>query len=166
MIPWFDKTFGPHEQQHLPDDGAVLWDFSRFQPEVFILALGTNDTSEMYPATNEEAYVTRYQGFLDTVRDVYPDATIVALAPFKEGEPWDLVRSHIQVAVNSWNDPKAFVVLPVQGNHPNYTDRFLDYPADYVSGDEYHPNLQGHTKIAERLAPLILARMGWSSDLP
>ncbi len=161
MIPWFDKLTGPLDLQHLPDAGAALWDFAGWQPDVFILALGTNDSSDMYPASNQAAYVSKYKGFLSTIRSVYPNAVIFALAPWKEGAPWDLVRSHIPLAVSELGDAKVHAVVPLTGSSPSYSDPWLSYPADYVSGDEYHPNLSGNQKIAAKLAEIIAPVMGW-----
>jgi lysophospholipase L1-like esterase len=161
MIPWFDKLVGPLELQHLPASGAALWSFETWQPDVFILALGTNDSSDMYPASDEAAYVNKYKGFLSTIRGAYPSAEIFAVAPFKQGAPWDLVRAHIPLAVSQLADAKVHAVVPLSGASPSYSGEWLSYPADYVSGDEYHPNLDGNAKIAAELAALIAPIMGW-----
>lgn len=161
MIPWFDKTFGPLDLQHLPNEDAKLWDFSVYEPDVFVLALGTNDSSEMYPALSESSYVAKYQGFVATIREKYPSTVIFALAPFKEGEPWDLVRAHIQKAVDTFEDDQLHAVIPLEGTFPNYSGHWLQYPADYVSGDEYHPNLDGNDKIAVKLRDIVQTKMNW-----
>jgi hypothetical protein len=95
------------------------------------------------------------------LRQWYPNAHVFALGPWKEGAPWDLVRSHITKAVTEQADPKIHAIIPVDGTNPTYSNRWLDYPADYVTGDAYHPNLQGHQKIADKLKAIIAPIVGW-----
>jgi lysophospholipase L1-like esterase len=161
MVPWFDKTFGPLDSEMLPDSAVPVWSFASWQPDVFVLALGTNDTSDMYPASNEAAYVAKYRDFLSKVRQLYPNAYLFALAPWKEGAPWDFVRSHIAKAVDQQGDPKVHAIIPVDGTNPTYSNRWLESPADYVTGDAFHPNLQGHQKIADKLKAIIAPIVGW-----
>jgi lysophospholipase L1-like esterase len=161
MVPWFDKTFGPLDNEMLPDGAVPVWSFDRWQPDVFILALGTNDSSDMYPASDEAAYVAKYRDFLSKLRQRYPNAHVFALAPWKEGAPWDLVRSHIAKAVVDQADSKIHAILPVDGTNPTYSNRWLDYPADYVTGDMFHPNLTGHQKIADKLKAIVAPIVGW-----
>jgi lysophospholipase L1-like esterase len=161
MVPWFDRLYGPLDMQQAPDASVPAWDFHTWQPDVFVLALGTNDSSETYPATDQTAYVNKYAQFLTTLRGWYPNAEIFALAPFKEGAPWDNVRKYIPLAVTQVNDPKVHAIVPLQGTAPNYSGAWLSHPEDYVSGDDYHPNLSGHQKIADRLAEIIGPIVGW-----
>jgi lysophospholipase L1-like esterase len=161
MVPWFDKTFGPLDGEMLPDSTVPVWNFASWQPDVFILALGTNDSSDMYPATNEASYVAKYKDFMTKLRRSYPNAHVFALAPWKEGAPWDLVRSHIAKAVTEQADPEIRAIIPVDGTNPTYSNRWLEYPADYVTGDTFHPNLQGHQKIADKLKAIIAPIVGW-----
>ncbi len=158
MPPWFDKVLGPGNMVHLPDEDAELWDFSKYEPDVFVLALGTNDFSEMYPHVDESAYVAKYQGFLEELRKHYPKAEVFCLAPFKEGVPWDEARAYIPLAVAAMGDENIHSIDPL-GNAPE--DVWLSYPSDFVTGDAYHPNLAGHRKIAQRLATIVEAEMGW-----
>jgi lysophospholipase L1-like esterase len=158
MPPWFDKVLGPGNRVHLPDEGAELWDFSKYEPEVFVLALGTNDFSEMYPHVDETAYVSKYRGFLEELRERYPNAEVFCLAPFKAGAPWDEARAYIALAVAATEDENIHSIDPL-GDAPE--GAWLSYPSDFVTGDEYHPNLAGHRKIAERLGTIVEAEMGW-----
>jgi lysophospholipase L1-like esterase len=161
MVPWFDKTFGPLDNQMLPDSTVPVWNFGNWQPDVFVLALGTNDSSDMFPANDGAAYVAKYRAFLSKLRGWYPHAHLFALAPWKEGAPWDLVRGHIAKAVADQADAKVHAIIPVDGTNPTYSNRWLEYPADYVTGDTFHPNLQGHQKIADKLKSIVAPIVGW-----
>ncbi len=157
MIPFFDRTFGPNNKENTPASDNPLWSFDDWQPDAFVLALGTNDFSDQYPHIDETAYVTKYQGFLQTLRGHYPSAHLFCLAPFKAGTPWDEARSYIEKAVTALGDAKVYAVNPLA----NSSDPWLTYPADYVTGDEYHPNVQGHEKIAVRLESIVREKLGW-----
>jgi lysophospholipase L1-like esterase len=170
MIPWFDKTFGPHEGENDPPAGAELWDFTQWQPDVYILALGTNDWSDMYPHIDQTSYVTKYQGFLTSLRGWYPHAEIFCLAPFVDQQsglaanaaPWDEARAYIPVAVTAQGDAHMHAIVPLMGTAATgYSGQWLDHPGDYVQGDEIHPNTSGHTKIAMHLQGIIAPIMGW-----
>jgi lysophospholipase L1-like esterase len=164
MVPWFDKTFGPLDGVHKPedkaDDAVPVWDFADWQPHVLIIALGTNDASDSFTPP-EADYIAKYGAFLGSLRRYYPEAWIFALAPWKEGAPWDVVRRAIASAAEAENDARIQAIVPVDGVAPNYQNRWLTYPADYVTGDEYHPNLAGHHKIARKLQEIIAPIVGF-----
>jgi len=157
MIPFFDRAFGPANLQNAPAAQNPQWSFAAFQPDVFILALGTNDFSDMYPHIDQTAYVSKYQGFLRQLRADYPAAAIFCLAPFKPGAPWDEARKYITLAVGSLGDSRVYAIDPVGTG----ADPWLESPADYVTGDAYHPNLQGHEKVAVRLETIVRQTLGW-----
>ncbi len=157
MIPFFERTFGPSNKENAPASENPLWSFDAWQPDVFVLALGTNDFSDMYPHIDESAYVTKYQGFLQTLRAHYPNAHVFCLSPFKAGTAWDEARTYIGKAVTAFGDAHVYAVNPLQ----NPADLWLTYPGDYVANDEYHPNVQGHEKIAVRLETIVREKLGW-----
>jgi lysophospholipase L1-like esterase len=163
MVPWFDKVFGPHEAENDPPAGAALWDFTRWQPDAFVLALGTNDFSDQYPHIDESLYLTKYQAFLRSLRGWYPSAEIFCLAPFKEGAPWDEARKYISDAVAQLGDAHVHAIDPLAGGTAatGYPQPWLDHPQDYVAGDDIHPNLAGDAKIAAKLRDVIASVMGW-----
>lgn len=154
---FFDRVFGPMDTEAAPENEPAStnpkWDFAAYVPDVFVLALGTNDFSLEQPHIDEAEYVGKYTAFLRQVRAVYPRALLVCLEPLKEGAPWDEARRYIPLAVKALADARVIAVDPV-GPTPSST-RWLTYPADYVTNDEYHPNLAGHQKLAARLEPII-----------
>ncbi len=153
MREFFKRTFGPYNLEHNPSAGNPYWDFNSWKPDVFFLELGTNDFSEQYPHIDETLYVNKYKAFLTDLRTWYPDAYICCIPPFKEGTPWDEPRAYIPLAVSQMADPKIHCVS-LYG--------LLIHPTDYVTGDEYHPNAGGHTKIANYLyTNYIQPVVGW-----
>jgi lysophospholipase L1-like esterase len=154
MIPFFDKLFGPKNKENAPTD-VTLWKFDSWQPDVFVLALGTNDFSDQYPHIDESAYVPKYQGFLQKLRGYYPRSEIFCLAPFKPGAPWDEARTYISKSVMTLGDAHVHAIDPVA------PEPWTVYPADFVNGDPFHPNLAGHEKIARKLEGVIRPVLGW-----
>jgi lysophospholipase L1-like esterase len=172
MVPWFDKTFGPHEGENDPPAGAAVWDFSSWQPDVYVLALGTNDWSADAPHIDESSYVPKYQAFVKSLRGWYPSTQIFCLAPFQDvdqttgaasgGAPWDEARQYIADAVATLGDPHVHAVIPLMGTAASgYSGEWLAHPGDYVSGDYTHPNVGGDAKIATHLRDVIAPVMGW-----
>jgi lysophospholipase L1-like esterase len=155
MVPYFERSFGPRNLEHAPTADNPLWSFDEWQPDVLIVALGTNDFSEQYPHIDEAAYVPKYQAFLQALRGHYPSAELFCLAPFKPGAPWDEARSYITEAVAGHGDARVHAVDPTS------PAPWLTYPDDYVTGDAFHPNLAGHEKIASALEVVVKKALGW-----
>ncbi len=123
-----------------------VWDFSRWQPNVVVVNLGTNDFSTQ-PHPPQETFVTGYVAFLQTVRNNYPQAHIFAMAGPLMQSP---ATVYIETAVSRMNDPNVHFV-PIENT--------LSYETDY--GCDWHPNETGQSKIAGQLIPVIREVMGW-----
>ena len=132
------------------------WNFSSWKPDVFILALGTNDFTDTSVADKRD-FEKQYSDFVKMVRGYYPDAEIFCLGPFKQGKPWDMCRQYIAEAVKATGDSRAHAIDPVGDG----ADLWLSAPFDYVNGDPYHPNIKGDTKIAARMYNIIKPVLGW-----
>lgn len=72
------------------------WDFSRYTPQVVILAFGQNDSHPMdYMAQDYDCEASRqwraaYSGFLDRLREIYPHAHIICKTTILEHDKsWD-----------------------------------------------------------------------------
>jgi lysophospholipase L1-like esterase len=154
MIPFFDRVLGPANEQNAPAADNFVYSFAEHQPDVLILALGTNDFSEQYPHLEQALYVAKYRGFVQKLRGHYPGAVIFCLAPFKPGAPWDEARTYIAEAVDELADAGVVAVDGAAGQAWLTAE-------EYVTGDAFHPNLAGHEKIAERLEPIVRAALGW-----
>lgn len=160
---------------HMPDEFKMTffpsggenpaWDFSRYQPDVLIVTLGTNDFAwpqwDMDPGPSyeltEEEFVGGYTAFLEFARSVYPDAEIFALGTFASNSTNQFGRcnSYICQAVTELGDPSIHCI------DPGFTgETWLSSGSDFI-GDWTHPTVAGNTKIATALSAAITPVMGW-----
>jgi lysophospholipase L1-like esterase len=124
--------------------GDQAWDFSRYQASAVVINLGTDDIGHGVPGATFQA---TYTSFLAGIRAKYPNAAIFAMQTFKKryvGETRAAVTAR-----HSAGDAKVYYVD---------TTGWLTDGVDYADGNG-HPNQAGHTKIANRLAPIIRAKL-------
>jgi lysophospholipase L1-like esterase len=128
----------------LGSTGSQNWDFGRYQAGAVVINLGTNDIGHGVPnATFQSAYTA----LLRDARAKYPQAAIFAVQTLKKR-----YVTQTRAAVSSRNgagDAKVYYVD---------TSGWLTDGADYEDGNG-HPNEAGHTKFANRLAPIISSRL-------
>jgi lysophospholipase L1-like esterase len=120
---------------------APPWDFSRYRADAVVVNLGTNDVGHAVTGAQfQSAYVT----LLRRAREKYPTAALFALGTFRKR-----YLAETRAAVTALNDANAAFVD---------TTGWIVEATDTV--DNVHPNDTGHRKIADRLAPIISARLG------
>jgi hypothetical protein len=119
------------------------WDFSRYQANAIVINLGTNDVGHGVTAAQ---FGAAYVQFLKDIRARRPNATLFAFETFRMR-----YVPETQAAVKALNDAGDGNVFFIN------TEGWLT-SADFVDGG--HPNDGGHRKIADRLAPIIAARIG------
>jgi len=128
---------------------AAPWDFNNWQPDVVVINLGTNDFSTGGDPP-ENVFVPAYVAFLAHLRDVYPDAFILPVAPTLFGDEAVMVAGYLNSAVDQRHAAGdldvAFADINVQWNG---------------SGCDGHPNLEAHAGMAMRLAEELQAHLGW-----
>lgn len=134
----------------VPSDAQSSWDFGKWQPEVVVINLGTNDFS----TGNDPAqllFVEAYKDFLAQLRDNYPNAWIMCLVPtLLGGTDLSTARDYITQVVaqiNAAGDSR--VVL-----------RTLQFQQQ-GAGCDYHPSLATHASMAESLTAQLRALAGW-----
>jgi lysophospholipase L1-like esterase len=161
----------PPSAPHMPEEFLLTqhpavagppWDFERWQPDVLIVALGTNDFSDYPPgscqAPDLAGFTHAYAGFLALARAKYPQAEIFAVGTFIAtlANQFGTCNQAICAAVDSTSDPRVHCVDPSTGSD----GMWLIGPDDYI-GDWTHPTVAGHGKVAERLAAIIKPVLGW-----
>ncbi|MEV0640859.1 GDSL-type esterase/lipase family protein [Streptomyces sp. NPDC050619] len=122
--------------------GDTAWDFSRYQASAVVINLGTNDIGH---GVTGAAFQSAYTTFLRDIRAKYPNATLFAVQTLKKR-----YVTETRAAVNARTSAGDTKVRYVD------TTGWLTDNADYEDGNG-HPNEAGHTKFANRLAPVISA---------
>ncbi|MBQ8786385.1 MAG: GDSL family lipase [Oscillospiraceae bacterium] len=127
----------------------VEWDFSKRQPDVIVINLGTNDDSyTKTEADRQQAYADEYVNFLKTIREKNPDAKIVCTL----GVMGDRLFEYVQLAADTY---KAET-----GDNNIYTMKFdVQDPNDGYSAD-WHPSITTHDKAAAKLTAELKTLLG------
>ncbi len=128
----------------LASTGTTPWDFSRYQASAVVLNLGTNDIGHGVTGATFQA---NYTALLRDIRARYPSAAIFVLETLKQRYVAE-TRAAVAAVTNAGD----------RGVHYVNTEGWLTPGTDYVDGDG-HPNDAGHVKLAERLAPIVAARI-------
>jgi lysophospholipase L1-like esterase len=128
-----------------PNKDQTPWNFSNYTPDLVVINLGTNDRSiklNIPPSVFEQAY----KDFLRNIRDKLPTTKIIVLRTFRgylKEETVNAVNARIAVG-----DTKVFYVD---------TEGWLDMNSQVDYFDKIHPTKAGHQKLAEKLAPILIA---------
>ncbi len=136
-------------------DRSERWDFSRYQPQLVCINLGTNDLS-----TNNydiKLFQQAYYRFVSQVRSHNPQAKIVLLCgSMLSGNELDVCRQVLdEVAEDAKkhgdNGVYRFDFTPIvstQTDAPKY-------------GADWHPSLWQHSHMAAELTAYLQSLMGW-----
>lgn len=127
----------------------VDWDFSKRQPDVIVVNLGTNDDS--YTKTDSERqqeYCDAYVEFIKKIRENNPDAKILCTL----GVMGDRLFDYVQLAVYNYTEET--------GDKNVSAMKFdVQLPDDGYSAD-WHPSVTTHEKAAEKLTAEIKTLLG------
>ena len=144
----FGFSYGTYKGEYKPQDMA--WDFTKHQPDLVVINLGTNDMSYVLdkPERREE-YITGYLAFLNTVRKYNPDARILCVL----GLMGEALCSAVEETVERYKAEAKDTRISYMG----FSDQL---PEDgYVA--DWHPTEKTHTKAAVKLTEEIKSVMGW-----
>ena len=127
------------------------WDFSRYQPDVVCINLGTNDLS----TNNFDVKLLKqgYQRLLKMVREHNPKAKIVFLCgSMLNGKELEIAQQLLDEVTAEAN--KA-------GDKEVYRFNFTPQNGDLGYGNDWHPSVWQHEKMAAELAAFLRALMHW-----
>jgi lysophospholipase L1-like esterase len=147
---WNNRT----DEHNLPDfyemaiaDAAqpARWDHRRYDPDLIVSAIGTNDFSPGVP--ERESYVTAYVNFVRTLLRNHPCAQVVLTeGSILNGENKEVMKSYIAETIRRVGDPRMHAVA---ASH---------YPGDALDA---HPTGEQHARMAGELVPQLRQVMGW-----
>jgi hypothetical protein len=123
------------------------WDFSRWVPDMVVIALGLNDHTGLrdkdgnVTEAKSREFRETYHAFVQKLRSVYPGVRIVAVALWV---PW--VRSTVHRLVEEEKEKGNADIVYVQ---------YDEFPGHYVANG--HPTVETHARIAQQLTAAIEA---------
>ncbi|WP_033319745.1 GDSL-type esterase/lipase family protein [Streptomyces yerevanensis] len=126
-----------------PNASTPDWDFGRYRADAVVINLGTNDAGH---GVSTAQFQSAYSSLLRKVRAAYPQAWIFALETFR-GRFVPQTEAAVKAAVDGGDLRVSFVDTTGWLGSGDLTD-------------SVHPNDQGHRAIADRLTPVIAARIG------
>lgn len=136
----------PAQYEHtLYNDQSERWDFSRWQPDIVCINLGTNDLSTK---SYDTALLKQgYQTLLKQVRTNNPKAKIVFLCgSMLNGDVLALCKKILNEVTEEAR--KA-------GDKQVYRFDFSPQDGSLGYGTDYHPSLERHQKMADELTPFL-----------
>lgn len=129
----------------------VLWPKDRRIPDAVVINLGTNDYSSL-PFPGEEEFIVAYMELISAIRTRYPETFIFAVAgPLMLDPAPTLIQRAVERFSTSYDDDRLQYVKIENNLQPSAED----------FGCDFHPNVNGHRKIAAQLSPIIASRLGW-----
>ena len=137
MPPVFDKI-------DMRED-SIAWDFRRYQPDVVTICLGQNDGIQ-----DSASFCSAYVKFLQTLRSVYPKASLVCLnSPMADSALTVVLKKYISsVAADRRRS----------GDRAVYTYFFS---RRYHNGCGDHPDMEDHRLMAAELTAYIRKIKKW-----
>ena len=127
------------------------WDFSRYQPDLICINLGTNDLST--PNYDLSLLKQNFQKLLKMVRQHNPKAKIVFLTGSMLYNEELRLQKQLLDEVTS-EAQKA-------GDKEVYRFDMSPIPGDPWYGNDWHPNIRQDEKMADELTPYLRKLMNW-----
>jgi hypothetical protein len=128
----------------------LSWDFSRFQPNVIVINLGTNDSTYCgSDADKLEAFVNKYVDFLKQVRENNPNAEIFCVLGTCSKQIYAQVEETVSAYTEETGDTAVHACLLNSGG------------SSYGYGADYHPSAASHQLMADELINEIQTYTDW-----
>ncbi len=127
------------------------WDFNRYQPDVVCINLGTNDLS----TNNYDTKLLKegYQKLLRLVRQHNPKAKVVFLCgSMLGGKELEIAKQILDSVVET---------AQKDGDKEVYRFNFTPQNGDLGYGNDYHPSIWQHEKMAAELTAYLRSLMNW-----
>jgi lysophospholipase L1-like esterase len=136
-------------------DSLTRWDYTRYVPDLVVVALGTNDFSDgagptPRPPLDGDAFVRSYVAFVARVRANYPNARII----IADSPMLDEARKTRQAEY-------LRRVLSERADAGDTRIARLSMAGHFTSGCDGHPDLAEQARMAEELEPSVRMLMKW-----
>jgi lysophospholipase L1-like esterase len=154
-------------KQTLYNYSTPQWNFSNWQPDAVVIALGTNDTNSQWDTSASSltttAFEAAYQNLVTFIETQYPSAQVFCMEPIPQ---WCMQydgagtgsmpgQTYIQTVVTNMADSRVhYLQVNTSYNTPLLTSA-------YYEDSTTHPTIAGDTLVANKLSQQIKAAMGW-----
>lgn len=124
---------------------TMKWDHRKYQPDLIVSAIGTNDFSQGIP--ERETYVTAYVKLINKLLTNHPQAHIALTeGAILNGDKKAALIDYIREAISRVNDSRVHQITSAY------------YPGD---SSDAHPTKEQHAAMATDLTPQLKALMEW-----
>ena len=129
---------------------TIKWDFSKFQPDLILINLGTNDQTYIQGKQKLEAsFQASYVNFLTNVREKNPDSQILCIYGMMENTLYSSIEEAVETYQLTSNDQKiSLFKLPTHTEKDGYTVNL-------------HPTAETNEKVKELLVKEVKSLMNW-----
>jgi lysophospholipase L1-like esterase len=130
------------------DQNSPIWNENNYNPDGVIINLGTNDFSTQ-PNPDKDVFINAYVALITRIQKAHPHAAVFAVCGPMIGNP---CCQYVEQAV---------IEADEQGLNAHFVNLqgLLTTPADY--GCAGHPSVSGHTKMFEKLYPIVEMVLHW-----
>jgi lysophospholipase L1-like esterase len=128
----------------------VVWDFSRYQPDLVVINLGTNDDSYCKEDTaRRQQFTEKYVEFLGVIRKNNPQATILCIVGLMGERIYPAVESAVEIYSTNTAETNVYAMKLTE-----------QIPEDGLVSCS-HPTEISHEKTAVNVADKIKKIMNW-----
>ncbi len=132
------------------------WNHSDYIPDILVLNLGTNDfMSESTTKIRVDSiqFIAEYTAFLQRMKGYYPDAEIIcAVGP--------ALHDNMEFYPNQLTRYSQCVLTAIKnaGGEENHIHYFETEPQEGPFGEDYHPTIDTHKRMANELVSFIIEK--------
>jgi lysophospholipase L1-like esterase len=136
--------------QTLPFSSTAKWDFSRWQADVVVVNLGTNDSGAK--VIDEEKWGKAYREFIASIRKAYPQAHIFLTIGSMGHGPQGVIPQY---------NTKLVAALAAEGETKVHAVAIANQDQRNGIGADWHPSIKTHQLMADQIAAEIRSVMKW-----
>ena len=134
-----------------PTNTQSEWDFSKWQPDVVVINLGTNDNTWTKGIEERvDSFGSAYYDFIVQVRKANPNAYIICSLGVMGSKLLPEIKEQVAQYSADTGDYRI----------TTFEFDYRDGTADGFGAD-YHPSAKTHQKMADKMIPFIEELMGW-----
>lgn len=142
-----------------PDDQLQKWNHDRFQPDLIIINLSTNDfgpeMSEKENLCDSSLFVSTYISFVNELLLDYPHSKIILTIGNALNDLWPAglnrlsrARSYIKTTANNCSNQNRVGTFELTIQKAPY-------------GEDWHPTIKTHSEMSNQIAIFIKTTMNW-----